>query len=127
MILKKMTKFIATFHFILILILISTKVLSETDNFNSWLLGFKKKAVSQGISEKVVNEIMSSAKFLPKVIEYDRYQPEFYEDTFTYIQKRTNKKKVKNGLKLYQKEKNIINKVEKEFLNLLLVELILVS
>ena len=30
---------------------------------------------------------MSNAKFLPKVIEYDRYQPEFYEDTFTYIKK----------------------------------------
>ena len=32
---------------------------------------------------------MSDAKFLPKVIEYDRYQPEFYEDTFTYIKKRS--------------------------------------
>ena len=42
---------------------------------------------------------MSDAKFLPKVIEYDRYQPEFYEDTFTYI-KKTSKKKVKDGLKL---------------------------
>ena len=30
---------------------------------------------------------MSDARFLPKVIEYDRYQPEFYEDTFTYIKK----------------------------------------
>ena len=38
---------------------------------------------------------MSEARFLPKVIEYDRYQPEFYEDTFTYIKKRTNSKKVK--------------------------------
>ena len=27
---------------------------------------------------------MSEAKFLPKVIYYDRYQPEFYE-AFTYI------------------------------------------
>ena len=40
---------------------------------------------------------MSDAKFLPKVIEYDRYQPEFYEDTFTYINKRANDKKVKKG------------------------------
>ena len=38
-------------------------------------------------SSKVVNEVMSKAKYLPKVIEYDRYQPEFYEDTFTYIKK----------------------------------------
>ena len=30
---------------------------------------------------------MSKVKFLPKVIEYDRYQPEFYEDTKTYIEK----------------------------------------
>ena len=35
---------------------------------------------------------MDSAKFLPKVIEYDRYQPEFYEDTFTYIKKKQQKK-----------------------------------
>ena len=34
---------------------------------------------------------MSEAKFLPKVIEYDRYQPEFYEDTFTYIKKEQKK------------------------------------
>ena len=31
---------------------------------------------------------MANVKFLPKVIEYDRYQPEFYEDTKTYISKR---------------------------------------
>ena len=49
---------------------------------------------------------MSSAKFLPKVIEYDRYQPEFYEDTLTYIQKRTSNNKVKQGIILYQKKKN---------------------
>ena len=36
---------------------------------------------------------MSKVKFLPKVIEYDRYQPEFYEDTNTYIGKRTNQMK----------------------------------
>ena len=43
-----------------------------------------------------------------------RYQPEFYEDTFTYIKKRTSKIKLKQGLTLYKKEK-IIDKIEKEF------------
>ena len=42
---------------------------------------------------------MSEAIFLPKVIEYDRYQPEFYEDTFTYIKKRSSKNKIKQGIK----------------------------
>ena len=58
---------------------------------------------------------MSEAVFLPKVLEYDRYQPEFYENTFTYIKKRTSKNKVKQGLKLYKKEKIIIEKIENEF------------
>ena len=53
---------------------------------------------------------------MPKVIEYDRYQPEFYEDTYTYIKKRTNKDKVKKGLFLYKNEKNLINNIEKKFL-----------
>ena len=58
---------------------------------------------------------MSKAKFLPKVIEYDRYQPEFYEDTFTYIKKRSSKRKIKEGLKLYSQEKSTIETVEKDF------------
>ena len=83
--------------------------------FDQWLQEFKTIAISSGISENVVKEIMSDAKFLPKVIEYDRYQPEFYEDTFTYIKKRTSSRKIKEGLRLYSKEKKIIETVEKDF------------
>ena len=70
--------------------------------FNHWLVDFKETAIKSGISSSVVNDVMSEAKFLPKVIEYDRYQPEFYEDTFTYIKKRTSKSKIKKGLYLYK-------------------------
>ncbi len=58
---------------------------------------------------------MNEAIFLPKVIEYDRYQPEFYEDTKTYVSKRTSKDKVKKGKKIYKKNKNLINVVDEEF------------
>ena len=112
MIFKKMLKIII--FSILINFLIFLDAYANTD-FNLWLNNFKTKAVNSGISEKLVNEIMSEAKFLPKVIQYDRYQPEFYEDTFTYIKKRTSKNKIKQGLKLYTKEKITIEKVEKDF------------
>ena len=51
----------------------------------------------------------------PKVIEYDRYQPEFYEDTKTYVSKRANNKKINSGLKIYNKNKKVIDKITKEF------------
>ena len=89
--------------------------LQATNDFDSWLENFKKQAIESGISKKVVEEVMQDARFLPKVIEYDRFQPEFYEDTFTYIKKRASKKKIKEGLKLYKKEKKIIDKVEDQF------------
>tara|TARA_B100001063_G_scaffold130570_1_gene122013 strand:+ start:138 stop:1133 length:996 start_codon:yes stop_codon:yes gene_type:complete len=94
---------------------IVTSFAFASDDFNKWLSNFKIKAISAGISEKVVNEIMSDAKFLPKVIQYDRYQPEFYEDTFTYIKKRSSNRKLREGLELYKKEKSIIKNIEKEF------------
>ena len=104
---------------IIIIILLNFSYLqivhSKDQNFNQWLGNFKERAVNSGISKKVVDDVMSNAKFLPKVIEYDRYQPEFYEDTFTYINKRSSKEKVKQGKKLYSKEKMIIDKVEDEF------------
>ena len=112
MIIRKMFKFFFKLFF---LYLIFSTTLFANQDFNQWLKKFQARAVKSGISENVVIEIMSTAKFLPKVIEYDRYQPEFYEDTFTYIKKRSSNRKIRDGLKLYKKEKQIIEKVEKDF------------
>ena len=117
MIFKKMLKNLITINSLLFLIVLSSSSLSANNlEFNLWIDNFKKKAINSGISKNVVDDVMSNAKFLPKVIEYDRFQPEFYEDTFTYIKKRTNSKKVKKGLALYKKEKIIIDKVGNNFL-----------
>ena len=107
-----MFKFIFFFVFINSFVFLNA---SANNDFDSWLKDFKIKAVNSGISKKLVDQVMSEAVFIPKVIEYDRYQPEFYEDTFTYIKKRSSNNKIKQGLKLYKKEKIIIEKIEKEF------------
>ena len=58
---------------------------------------------------------MKNVKFLPKVIQYDRFQPEFYEDTKTYISKRTSNKKLKKGIDFYKNNIILIDIVEKNF------------
>ena len=112
MIINKMIKLFFSSFFLFVFF---TNQSFASTNFDEWLKDFKVKATNSGISEKIVNELMSEAKFLPKVIEYDRFQPEFYEDTFTYIKKRSSKRKLKEGLDLYNKEKSTIETIEKDF------------
>ena len=100
--------------FITIIIILNSTILIA-DDFNNWKIKFKKRAIKDGISKKTVDKLIDNSKFLSDVIKYDRYQPEFYEDTKTYISKRTSSKKVKLGKIILSKESNIINKVSSEY------------
>jgi len=106
---KKIKLFIIS----ILIILNSSNLIA--DDFNNWKIKFKKRAINEGISKSTVNNLIDKTKFLPDVIKYDRYQPEFYEDTKTYISKRTSSKKVKLGKIILNKENNIINKVSSEY------------
>ena len=83
--------------------------------FENWKKDFKKVVLSKDISEETFNIAIENTRYLPNVIKYDRYQPEFYEDTKTYISKRASLKKLKQGLELYEQNQELINKIEKEF------------
>ena len=103
------------YFFLFILLFNSSNVLGQANTFENWLISFKKLALQKNISEVTFNKAMNNVKFLPKVIQYDRYQPEFYEDTITYINKRTSKKKLLKGIELYKKNYGLINDIEEKF------------
>ena len=107
-------KKIKFFLFINLLFILTISKLSASD-FENWKIEFKKYALNQGISQKTLNEVIDKSQFLPNVIKYDRYQPEFYEDTNTYISKRTSEKKVLKGKTLFVSNKILIEQVSKEF------------
>ena len=100
---------------ILSLVFFISPVLSEDISFNDWLKNFKSYALQKKISEATFDKTMTNVVFLPKVIKYDRFQPEFYEDTKTYINKRTSQQKIKKGQELYKKNKNFINSIDVKF------------
>ena len=94
----KLVKYI----FICIIFICSSSFAENPSGFLTWKKNFKKTA-------------MANVKFLPNVIKYDRYQPEFYEDTKTYISKRTSSKKVSKGVNFYNKNFNLINVIEDQY------------
>ena len=101
-----------TFFSLLFLFPVHSENINE---FDIWLNSFKILAEKKGISKNTINNILADAKFLPKVIEYDRRQPEHYEDTDTYIKKRANVTRVINGKLIYKRNKKLINEIEKKF------------
>ena len=84
-------------------------------SFDDWLKNFKIYALENKISESTFDMVMSDVVFLPKVIKYDRFQPEFYEDTKTYVTKRSSDIKVKKGMKLYKSNQSFINSIDDKF------------
>ena len=92
----------------------STNVFAN-DSFEEWKINFKNYAQKQGISLITLNRLINNSEFLPDVIKYDRYQPEFYEDTKTYISKRTSNKKLTIGNKIYKKNIDKINLISKKY------------
>ena len=86
----------------------------ETD-FNIWLKTFIITAQKNKISEETINNSLKNAKYLERVIKYDRYQPEFFEDTKTYISKRATRSRMLKAKELLIKNKKLFDEVEKEF------------
>ena len=85
------------------------------DDFTTWLSSYKKFALKKGISKETLEIAFKDVKFLEKVIKYDRKQPEFYEDTITYVTKRANTLRVRNAKKLLKKHELLFKEVENKF------------
>jgi len=91
-------------------------IVNAEETFDSWLLSYKKFALKKGISQETINVAFENVKFLDQVIKYDRKQPEFFEDTITYVNKRANILRVHKAKKLLKKNTNLFIDIEKKFL-----------
>ena len=108
-------KFITFFLVVNLLVINFTSNANSQENFETWLASYKKYVLKKGISQSTIDTTFKNVKFLERVIKYDRKQPEFFEDTITYVNKRANMTRVKNAKKLLKKNENLFIDVEKKF------------
>ena len=104
-----------SYLFIFAIFIFTASLSDNQTDFLNWKKSFKQIALQNDISEKTFDMTMSNVKFLPDVIKYDRYQPEFYEDTKTYISKRASSKKVSKGISFYKENSKLINTIETQY------------
>ena len=108
----KTLSFLFLFKLFVIFNLISA---NADENFESWLSSYKKFALKKGVSQETIDTAFKNVKFLEQVIRYDRKQPEFYEDTLTYVNKRATISRAKSAKKLLKKNMSLFTEVENKF------------
>ena len=109
-------KIITLFFSFKILIFYSVVAIASDTDFETWLSSYKKIALKKGISQKTIDITFKDVKFLEKVIEYDRKQPEFFEDTVTYVSKRATDSRAKKAERLFKINAHLFSEVESEFM-----------
>ena len=87
----------------------------EPDPFQTWLAEFRREALSRGISEATLTSALDGLQPIPKLLEYDRRQPEFLETFRDYLGKRVNEGRIANGLARLDSHGPLLREVEQRF------------
>lgn len=92
-----------------------TTVSSEGESFQQCLVRLQDRADQAGVSPATRDNVLGKARFLEKVIGYDRNQPEFVQTFPGYLSKRVNKWRIDKGREMLAKHKDLLNALTRQY------------
>jgi len=103
------------FLIICLFTIFNSSISLSNEKFNEWLIEFKGRAINQGVSKDTVDNALKNAKFLERIVALDRKQPEFFEKTYEYLDKRVNEARIQAAKKLLSENSILLQKVNAKF------------
>lgn len=103
------------FLIIYLFVIFNPTISLSNEKFNEWLVGFKGRAIAQGVSKETVDNALKNAKFLERIVALDRKQPEFFEKTYEYLDKRVDEKRIQAAKNLLNENSALLEKVNTKF------------
>ncbi|MBB1326457.1 lytic murein transglycosylase [Pseudoalteromonas sp. SR45-1] len=95
---------------------LSSPVMAKTQaEFQDYLANLKQEAIAKGYEAKLIDDAFATATYKEKVVSADKNQPEVKETLETYLPKRVPQWKIDRARKLYSENKEVLEKVAKEF------------
>jgi membrane-bound lytic murein transglycosylase B len=70
---------------------------AQAQAFTRWVEGFRTSARAAGVNEATLHSALDNVRFLPRVIELDRSQPEFTRAVWTYLDTAVSAQRVARG------------------------------
>ena len=83
--------------------------------FASWVEAFRARARAKDISDATYNRVMASLKPDTSVYELDRYQPEFQEEVWQYLNRRVSDWRITTGKERVREHAAVLERVEREY------------
>ena len=84
-------------------------------NFNEIVQQISKEAEKKGISNKVINEFKNKTKFISRVVELDKSQPEFKLTLDQYLKRVVTSARIEKANKKYKENKKILMQISKYY------------
>ena len=103
------------FLIIYLFVIFNPTISLSNEKFNEWLVGFKGRAIAQGVSKETADNALKNAKFLERIVALDRKQPEFFEKTYEYLDKRVDEKRIQAAKNLLNENSTLLEKVNTKF------------
>ena len=106
------------FFLILFCLFVSNPLFADKTNkkdFNKFLAQFAEKKLEKKFNKKLIKEFLKKTKFVKRVIELDRSQPEFKLTLDQYLKKVITKSRIKKAILKYKKNKAVLDQIGNHF------------
>ncbi len=100
----------------LVLASLSTGPAFADQGFRNWIVGFEKTAVANGISRRVYERVFDGVSTPdPDVLQKARFQPEFQDKIWDYLDNRVNEESIAEGRRMLVQYKSWLDRIEQRF------------
>lgn len=83
-------------------------------SFDAWLAAFRRDAAAQGISQRALSAL-DNVRYLERVVELDRYQPEFVRPIWEYLDSAVSSTRVSNGREKLAQHRQTAARMEERY------------
>lgn len=87
----------------------------NSGSYDAWLAGFKRTAVSQGISERTVGTALAGVTFDPNVVRMDRAQRKTFSGSFDEFAKSRVNPRMKRAQAMLATHRNFLSQLEARY------------
>ncbi|WP_422101565.1 lytic murein transglycosylase [Vreelandella sp.] len=84
-------------------------------SFHQWLSEFRRYAANQGISEATLASAFDGLRYRERVIELDRYQPEFVRAIWQYLDSAVSSTRIDNGREKYAQHRETAQQMQQRY------------